>query len=76
MEQERVFTEGVDGQRSTRPREGAMTPDTPRRRALIAYAAGVAVIAGLMTVVVLSGGVVTARKTMDVSASHFTTMKP
>jgi hypothetical protein len=52
-----------------------MTPDTPRRRALIAYAAGVAVIAGLMTVVVLSGGVVTARKTIDVSSSHFTTVK-
>jgi hypothetical protein len=52
-----------------------MTPDASRRRAMIAYAAGVAVIAGLMTVVVLSGGVVTARKTMEASTSHFAVMK-
>jgi hypothetical protein len=52
-----------------------MTTDVPRRRALIAYAAGVAVIAGLMTVVAMSGGMVTARKTIDVSSSHFTTVK-
>jgi hypothetical protein len=52
-----------------------MTTDAPRRRAFIAYAAGVAVIAGLMTVVALSGGVVTARKTIDASSAQFTAMK-
>jgi hypothetical protein len=48
-----------------------MTPQTPSRRALIAYAAGMAVIASLMTVVLLSGGAVTARKSpLDLSSSH------
>jgi hypothetical protein len=52
-----------------------MTTETPRRRVFIAYAAGVAVIASLMTVVVLSGGVVTARKTINASATHFIAVK-
>jgi len=53
-----------------------MTTDVPRRRALIAYAAGITVIASLMTVVVLSGGIVTARKSMiDLSSSQVTAQK-
>jgi hypothetical protein len=52
-----------------------MTTETPRRRAVIAYAACVAVIASLMTVVVLSGGVVTARKTINASSTHFTAIQ-
>jgi hypothetical protein len=48
-----------------------MTPETPRRRELLAYAAGIAVIAGLMSVVVWGGGMVTARKTTDLSSTYF-----
>lgn len=47
-----------------------MTPERPRRRELLAYAAGIAAIAGLMSVVVLGGGMVTVRKTVDASSSY------
>ena len=53
-----------------------MTPDVPRRRAIFAYVAGIAVIAGLMTIVAWSGGGFTARKSMtDLSPSHVTALK-
>jgi hypothetical protein len=52
-----------------------MTPDVPRRRAIIAYAAGVAVIAGLMTIVALSGSGISARKSMSDLSPHVAAMK-
>ncbi|MEX2128716.1 MAG: hypothetical protein WD871_10810 [Xanthobacteraceae bacterium] len=50
-----------------------MAAIVPRRRELIAYSAGVAVIAGLMAVVALGGNVVTAKKPItELTPSHVT----
>jgi hypothetical protein len=39
-----------------------MSASVPRRRELVAYSAGLFVLAGLMAVVILSGSVITAKK--------------
>jgi len=53
-----------------------MTHIRPRRRAMLAYAAGFVVIAALMSLVVVSGGTNTARKTViDAAPAHITAAK-
>jgi hypothetical protein len=55
------------------PQEGTMAAIVRRRRELLAYGAGVAVISGLLAVVALGGNVVTAKRPITaVAPAHVT----